>query len=139
MTPRENVVSVRAHMTVLEAAQRVFRHEYSRYPVFGTSDDDVQGMVLSRDILEAVSEGRDRAPVSTIVRPALTVDARLRSDELLVLFRDRRIHLAVVQDEGHTVGLVALEDVLEELVGEIEDEKDTPRRPRDAVRAPRRR
>ncbi len=48
----------------------------------------------------------------------------MRSDKLLVLFRDRHIHLAVVQDEGKTVGLVTLEDVLEELVGEIEDEKD---------------
>lgn len=124
MTPLEKVVAIEATATVIEMAQRVFRHEYSRYPVFGASQNDVQGMALSRDALEALSDGRDQEPVSTIVRPALTVDAAMRSDELLALFRDRRVHLAVVQDDGRTVGLVTLEDVLEELVGEIEDEKD---------------
>ena len=125
MTPLKDIVGVDAAATVRQSAKRVFRYEYSRYPVFGKSIHDVEGMVMSRDILEALSEGKDDAPVSTIVRPALTVPASMRSDELLVLFRDRRIHLAIVHDRGKTVGLVTLEDVLEELVGEIEDEKDT--------------
>ena len=79
---------------------------------------------ISRDILGAFSEAKEREPVSSIIRPCLVVYATTRSDELLVKFRDERIHLAVVQQEGKTVGLVSLEDVLEELVGEIEDEKD---------------
>lgn len=124
MTPLKQVVSVGAAATVRESAQRVFRTEYSRYPVFGKSPDEVEGMVLSRDILGALSEGKDQDCVSTIVRPTLVVSATMRSDELLVLFRDRHIHLAIVQKEGKTIGLVTLEDVLEELVGEIEDEKD---------------
>ncbi len=62
--------------------------------------------------------------VQDILRPVLSVEHDVRSDELLVLFRDRHIHLAVVHREGKTVGLVTLEDVLEELVGEIEDERD---------------
>ena len=124
MTPIQSVVGVDAAATVRQAADRVFRHAYSRYPLFGKSIHDIQGMVLSHDILEALSEGKDRELVSSIVRPALVVPATLRSDELLMRFRDRRIHLAIVQDQGKTVGLVTLEDVLEELVGEIEDEKD---------------
>jgi CBS domain containing-hemolysin-like protein len=83
-------------------------------------------MVLSRDILAALSESRDDDCVTTVARPALIVPAAMRSDALLLLFRDRNIHLAIVQDEGQTVGLITLEDVLEELVGEIDDEKDLP-------------
>jgi CBS domain containing-hemolysin-like protein len=124
MTPLPEVVSVGATATVRQAAQRVFRTEFSRYPVFGKTADQVEGMALSRDILEALSEGKDNEPVTSIARPALTVSARTRCDDLLVLFRDRRIHLAVVQDRGKTIGLVTMEDVLEELVGQIEDEKD---------------
>ncbi|HTN75205.1 MAG TPA: CBS domain-containing protein, partial [Pirellulaceae bacterium] len=71
-----------------------------------------------------LAQGKDEEPVTSILREALVVEAATRSDQLLVLFRDRYIHLAVVQDSGKTVGLVTLEDVLEQLVGEIEDEKD---------------
>ena len=124
MTPLKDIVGVDATSTVRQSAQRIFHNEYSRYPVFGNSMHDVQGMAMSRDILGALSEGRDQELVSTIARPPLLVPATMRSDELLVIFRDRHIHLAIVQDDGKTVGLVTLEDVLEELVGEIEDEKD---------------
>jgi CBS domain containing-hemolysin-like protein len=130
MTPLKNMASVEADATIQQAVQRVMQHEYSRYPVFGNSLHDVKGMVMSRDILEALNDGKDAEAVSTIVRPALTVPAEMRSDELLVLFRDRHIHLAVVQDQGKTLGLVTLEDVLEELVGEIDDEKDAGPEPR---------
>jgi CBS domain containing-hemolysin-like protein len=124
MTPLKDIVGVDAAATVARAAQRVLGHVYSRHPVFGKSIHDIKGMVMSRDILEALSEGKELESVSTIVRPALTVPANMRSDELLVLYRDRHIHMAIVQHLGKTVGLVTLEDVLEELVGEIEDEKD---------------
>lgn len=124
MTPLTEVIGVDETFTIRQAATRVFRHAYSRYPVFGKSVHDVRGLVMSRDILEAVTEGRDQEAVGSICRPCLMVSAGVRSDELLVRFRDERIHLAVVQDGSQTVGLVTLEDVLEELVGEIEDEKD---------------
>jgi putative hemolysin len=124
MTPLKDVVSVQESATIRQSAQRVFRTEYSRYPIFGESVDDVRGMALSRDILGALSEAKDNDCVTTIARPALVVSASMRSDALLALFRDRNTHRAVVQDEGHTVGLITLEDVLEELVGEIDDEKD---------------
>lgn len=124
MTPLDEVVAVEATFTTREAASRVFRHAYSRYPVFGQSPDDIRGLVMSRDILQALTEGQDHEPVTAICRDCLVVPADLRSDELLVRFRDAHVHLAVVRDGHKTVGLVTLEDVLEELVGDIEDEKD---------------
>lgn len=129
MTPLNEVVSVPPSATIREAAHCVFNSTYSRYPVFG-SDKGRIGMLLSRDILEALSESRDEEPITAIVRPALIVDSAMRSDDLLVLFRDRQVHLAIVQENGQNVGLVTLEDVLEELVGEIEDEKDVSPRGR---------
>ena len=92
--------------------------------MFGKSADDLKGLILGRDILRALTEGQGDALVETICRPGLTVPAKMRSDELLVMFRTAQMHLAVVRDKDHTIGLVTLEDVLEELVGEIEDEKD---------------
>ena len=126
MTPLANVVGVEETFTIRQAATRVFHHAYSRYPVFGRSVHDVRGLVMSRDILEALIDGKDQETAAAICRPCLIVPADMRSDELLVRFRDEHVHLAVVQDGEKTVGLVTLEDVLEELVGEIEDEKDTP-------------
>ena len=127
MTPLQDVVSVKESTTVREAAAHVFRHAYSRYPVFGESVHEVTGLVMSRDILGSLTEGKDKETVSTIARPCLVVAAKMRSDALLVRFRDEHVHLAVVQDGRRlTVGVVTLEDVLEELVGEIEDEKDAP-------------
>ena len=124
MTPIGNVVGVNEASTIRDAASRVFHHSYSRYPVFGKSIHDIRGLVMSRDILEAVTEGKDTESVRSIRRQPLIVGASIRSDELLVHFRDQRIHLAIVQDRQKTIGVVTLEDVLEELVGEIEDEKD---------------
>lgn len=124
MIPLQDVVGIDQAGTIREVAACVLRHAYSRYPVFGKSADDVQGLVVSRDILKALAEGKENEPVSSICRPGLTVAVDTRSDELLARFRDAHIHLAVVRDGQKTVGLVTLEDVLEELVGEIEDEKD---------------
>lgn len=138
MTPLADIVSVQANRTVREAADMVFRHTYSRYPVFGTSPHDIQGIVRSHDILEALTDGRDNDKVSSIMRAPLIVDASLPCDELLVLFRDRSMHLGLVQDGVKTLGLVTLEDVLEELVGEIEDEADADADARSSRRAARR-
>jgi putative hemolysin len=124
MTPLPDVVSIDESCTMRQAAARVFCHAYSRYPVFGKSIHEIKGFVMSREILQALTEGQDHQPVTSICRSCLVVPASMRSDELLVRFRDAHLHLAVVQDQQQTVGLVTLEDVLEELVGDIEDEKD---------------
>lgn len=124
MTPLSEVSALKASFSVRAAADEVAGQPYSRFPVFGESVDDVRGMVMNRDIFETLFEGRGDAPLLSIVRPAFVVEKSRRSDWLLVMFRDKHNHLAVVQDAGRTIGVVTLEDVLEELVGEIEDEQD---------------
>lgn len=123
MTPLNRVKALGESFTIKQAASEICRSEYSRYPVFGQSTDEIRGIVLSRDVLKATTAGSSGA-LSSITRPAVIVQAHIKSDELLTIFRDQHVHLAVVQDLGKTVGVVTLEDVLEELVGEIEDEKD---------------
>ena len=125
MTPLKDVISFSSSTTMQQAADQVIRNVYSRYPVFGKSIHDVMGMVMSRDILAALSERKDQEPISTVILPTMTVAAGTRSDDLLMRFRSQHIHLAVVQRDAKTIGVVTLEDVLEELVGEIEDEHDT--------------
>ena len=125
MTLRQDTVALSARLTLTDASRQVFESEFSRYPVFGDSIDDYKGVVLARDILKAVVNGRGGEIVLSATREGLTVSADRRCDSLLLLFRLRRLHLAVVEDDGRTVGIVTLEDVLEELVGEISDEKDT--------------
>lgn len=124
MTPLDRVVAITAESSVQEAAAHVIRHAFSRYPVVGASRHDLRGLVMSRDILQAMTEGKGTESIVTLCRPCLTIPADMKSDELLVQFRDKHVHLGVVQDQQQTIGLVTLEDVLEELVGEIEDEKD---------------
>lgn len=123
MTPLSLVKALGADYTIKQAAAEIGRSEYSRYPVFGRSTDDIRGVALSRDVLKATID-RSTERLSSIIREAVIVDAQTKSDELLSRFRDQHFHLAIVRDLGRTVGVVTLEDVLEELVGEIEDEKD---------------
>lgn len=128
MTPVEKVVAISADNSVLEAAQKVRDHEFSRCPVFQSSIHNVAGLVHSRDILEALVDGHRDGPITGIMRPPLFVAPDRTGNELLMLFRDRHVHLAVVREEDKTCGVVTLEDVLEELVGEIDDEKDVEAR-----------
>ena len=124
MTPLKDIISVNTEESLEEIWEQIDHEPYSRYPVFGTSMHEVIGMILKQDVLQALYEDQGEVLVQAITRDTLTVQADMRSDELIALFRDKNIHLAVVQEDDHTVGLVTLEDVLEELVGEIEDETD---------------
>ncbi len=124
MTPRRRIVGVRAASSIRQTMAEVTRHPHSRYPVYDKSLDDVKGIVMNHDLFEAVGRGKEDEPVTTVMREVIFVPASMRSDALLMLFRKRHIHLAVVLDGSKTVGIVSLEDVLEELVGEIEDERD---------------
>jgi CBS domain containing-hemolysin-like protein len=124
MTPRTEVAGLQMDQTLRQALDQVLGSEFSRYPVFGESANDFRGVVLARDLLESVVRGDADRPLASVVREGLAVDADRRCDDLLLQFRLRRVHLAVVRRAEVTVGLVTLEDVLEELVGEIRDEKD---------------
>lgn len=125
MTPLPKMVTVDASQSMFEATQVARATVYSRFPVTNGSLDDVIGIVMIRDLLEACEDGRHLDPVSELVRPAFFVGTSMLSDELLLAFRRRQTHLAIVREHRHTVGVVTLEDVLEELVGKIEDEQGT--------------
>jgi len=124
MTPRAEIAGLRMNLTLRQALDQVLASEYSRYPVFAESMNDFAGFVLARDVLESVIRGEGDQPLSSVMREGLAIDADRRCDDLLLQFRLRRVHSAVVQRSGVIIGLVTLEDVLEELVGEIRDEKD---------------
>lgn len=124
MTPLKDIAALTLEDTIEAAWQKIEGRPHSRYPIFGISMHEVKGMIIKQDVLQSMYEKKSDETVETIIRDVLTVDATMRSDELIALFRDKNIHLGVVQENDHTVGLVTLEDVLEELVGEIEDETD---------------
>ena len=121
MTPRADIFALEATTDPSDLAMRIAASGYSRVPLYSGSLDQVDGMVHVFDVLKA---GGDRMPP---VRPvAMTLDSR-RCSELLVEMQRRRLYLAIVRDaDGRTVGLVTLEDLLEELVGDISDEHDEP-------------
>lgn len=124
MTPRDKVIGVAASATIREAAEQVRDAGFSRYPIFLGSLNHIEGIVTGRDILDAILSGRDGDPVTSIARRILNFEASQRSDDMLMVFRDEHVHMGVVTDAQSTIGIVTLEDVLEELVGEIEEEKD---------------
>ncbi|MDD5055397.1 MAG: hemolysin family protein [Candidatus Peribacteraceae bacterium] len=125
MTPASSMVCIAKNQSLRQAAKIIFDNSYSRYPVTGESLDDILGYMLSSDVLELLADGRDNLPITGIIRNVHFVDSALRCDELLNVMRKKDLHLAMVRSGGKTVGLVTLEDVLEELVGEIRDEGDT--------------
>ncbi len=127
MTPSDNMVFLSDKTTVRDAAELVFKHTYSRLPVVGRDLDDVLGVVMTRNVLTALAEGKDNASVTTIMTNLQNVDIGMSADQLLLFLRRKRTHMAIVKKDLKTVGLVTLEDVLEELVGEIEDEEDIRR------------
>jgi len=124
MTPLSQVVSLPAEQSTRAAAAGLRKCRFSRLPVFGLDPDDVKGVVMARDILESALHDSPSATVADLAMPCIIVDAATSSDVLLSDFLAQHIHLAVVQKSDRTVGVVTLEDVLEELVGEIKDERD---------------
>ena len=124
MTPLKDIIGLNEDDTIKDVWEKIDHEAYSRYPVFGASIHEVQATVFKQDVLQALLEKRGGESIQTIYRDALVVIDAMTSDELIALFREKSKHLAVVQNDGHTVGLVTLEDVLEELVGDIEDETD---------------
>ena len=126
MVPRPDIVTVDRGKTVRQATTLCLRSGFSRLPVVGESDDDVLGVVFLKDLAaRALSSSRKVGRVEELMRPASFVPDSKPVDELLREMQAGRVHLAVVVDEyGGTAGLVTIEDVLEEIVGEITDESD---------------
>jgi CBS domain containing-hemolysin-like protein len=130
MTPRPDLVAVRSTDSVHDLLTLVGEQEYSRLPVFKENLDDIVGLVVVKDLIQ-LPETFDRTErVTTIMRPAAFVPETKRVADLLREFQQGRFQLAIVVDEyGGTAGLVTIEDVVEELVGEIRDEYDSEAEP----------
>jgi CBS domain containing-hemolysin-like protein len=133
MVPRPDMVFVEADKTVEQALSLALRSGFSRVPVVGENTDDVVGIAYLKDLVAWSHEhpgAEETEKVATTMRPASFVPDSKPVDELLRQMQARRIHLAIVIDEyGGTAGLVTIEDILEEIVGEITDEYDNEQPP----------
>ncbi|HAB99694.1 MAG TPA: HlyC/CorC family transporter, partial [Parachlamydiales bacterium] len=127
MVPRVNIFSLEADTTIQEAVRLFASEGYSRIPIFRDSLDQIVGVVLYKDLLKyyAHSELDLNAPLESLAKPVLYAPENKKIALLLQEFRNKQIHMAIIVDEyGGTEGIVTIEDILEELVGEIEDESD---------------
>lgn len=128
MVPRTEMVWIETHKTLRQALSLGLRSGYSRIPVVGEGIDDIVGVIFVKDIALRVfehQESQSTERVSDLMRPAFMVPDSRNVDELLRDMQNARTHLAVLVDEyGGTAGLITIEDVLEEIVGEIADEHD---------------
>jgi putative hemolysin len=125
MVPRPDMVTAEAGLSVSQALRQALAAGYSRLPVYRENIDDVVGIAYAKDMMRSEHDGRGTEPVGGHVRPAQFVPETKRVASMLREMQDRKFHLAVVVDEyGGTAGLVTLEDLIEELVGEIVDEFD---------------
>ena len=128
MVPRPEVVALSVELPPEQALQAVLESPYTRYPVYRGSLNEIVGVLHVRDLIEAMHErGIAAVEVEQLIRPAYMVPETKDLAALLTEFRRQNQHMAIVIDEyGTMVGIVTLEDVLEEIVGEIEDEFDLP-------------
>ena len=126
MVPRSQMMSIKANQSPQEFLPAIIEAAHSRYPVVGESLDDVIGILLAKDLLPLILSGEhDSFDIKTLLRPATFVPESKRLNVLLREFRANHNHMAVVIDEyGGVAGLVTIEDVLEQIVGDIEDEHD---------------
>ncbi len=130
MVPRPDLVAVQADTNMLEALDMIIRAGHSRIPVYDHNMDDIVGVLYAKDLLSYLRNGDTNCSIRQVMRSALFVPTSKMADELLEELQRRRIHLAIVFDEyGGTAGLVTIEDLLEEIVGEIRDEYDHEEEP----------
>ncbi|UCC55186.1 MAG: CBS domain-containing protein [Gammaproteobacteria bacterium] len=126
MIPRSQVVVLERDASPQVLLQTVIKSGHSRFPVIGDNRDEVVGILLAKDLLlHAYQQAERRLNVREILRPAIFIPESKRLNILLKEFRASRNHMAIVVDEyGGVAGMVTIEDVLEQIVGEIEDEHD---------------
>ena len=125
MIPRSQMESIKLDANVQELLQQITETGHSRFPVVDESADDVKGILLAKDLIPLISSGLESFDLKSLLRPANIIPESKRLSLLLREFRERRYHMALVVDEyGSVSGLLTIEDILEEIVGEIEDETD---------------
>jgi CBS domain containing-hemolysin-like protein len=127
MTPRSDMFCLDIHLSFDEAVAAITKAAFSRIPVYQETIDRIVGILNAKDLLRAKAEGSPPPTLSSLLHPPFFIPEITRIDTLLKEFQRRGRHLAIVVNEyGATAGLVTLEDLLEELVGEIADEFDQP-------------
>jgi magnesium and cobalt transporter len=125
MLPRSQMVSLPADATFMDLLKMVVESGHSRFPVHGEDKDDILGILLAKDLLRGIVADGGPGQVRELLRPAVLIPEAKRLNVLLKEFRLSRNHMAIVVDEhGGVAGLVTIEDVLEQIVGRIEDEHD---------------
>ncbi len=125
MVPRIDVAAVPVDAPMTEALEVILKNGHSRIPVYKGSIDNIVGILYAKDLLRYLRDGRTDIPLDRILRAAYFIPESKKVDELLQELQQRRVHMAVVVDEyGGTAGIVTIEDLLEEIVGEIQDEYD---------------
>src|SRR5205085_3298779 len=123
MTPRTEIVALPVTATVREARDVMIESKYSRIPVYRDQIDNVNGIIYVRDLMQCWPEGREDDSIEPLVRPVYEVPETKPVADLLEEMQKAHVQLAIVIDEyGGVAGLVTVEDILEEIVGEIEDE-----------------
>jgi magnesium and cobalt transporter len=135
MVPRSHIVAIRLEDSPREYLPQLIESGHSRFPVIGENIDDVKGILLAKDLLPLALKGTDNFNLETILRPATIIPESKRVNVLLREFRENRYHMALVMDEyGGITGLLTIEDILEEIVGEIEDETDAQEEATDFIK-----
>ncbi len=125
MVPRINMIGIATGTALREVIDIIKRSGHSRLPLFEESLDDIKGILYAKDLLSYALSGTDFDLVS-VARKAYFIPENLKIDDLLRELKKKRLHIAIVVDEyGGTSGLVTMEDIIEEIIGEIEDEYDT--------------
>ena len=125
MIPRIDMITLESNATVDEAVDLALQGGFSRIPVYEETIDNIIGVLFTKDMLKQLREGHNSLPIRELVRPAFFVPESKKLDDLLREIRQKRTHMAIVVDEyGSVAGLVTIEDLVEEIVGDIQDEYD---------------
>jgi len=125
MIPRIDMVTLESDATVDEAVDLALQGGFSRIPVYEEDIDNIIGVLYTKDMLKQLREGHNTLPIRGLVRPAYFVPETKKLDDLLREIRQKRVHMVIVVDEyGSVAGLVTIEDLVEEIVGDIQDEFD---------------
>lgn len=125
MVPRAEIVALPMAMTAREAVKRLATCPFSRIPVYERSVDHIAGIIHVKDLLKATAEGKHDITLADIMRPTLFVPEAKKADELFAELRKAKSHMAIVLNEyGETEGLITMEDLIEEILGDISDEYD---------------
>lgn len=126
MTPRTSMLAFEGNRTIDDVWEELMENGFSRIPIYEETIDNITGVLYVKDILEALKEKRTDVPIKNFARPGYFVPETKSITEILQDFRSMKVHIALVLDEyGGIVGLVTIEDLIEEITGEIRDEFDT--------------